>query len=225
MTATRGPQFLLDRSIFAPESHAYRHPQPADRGEVWVGGDKRVLIGVHWQRGELRHALRGTTPPRGTNVRCLLDAQRRDDASAAHAALHVLLSLFGRSRLGALAQARVVGGRQFAVAARWNSWSGQALKDLMDATNDALRRRLEVRVEFVPRTSIIGVDSQPFEDATTMPGPPDVVRVVRLGEASALPCDGTFPDHTGGVGRVTARRVDVGRTVRAQFHVGRTGGT
>ncbi|MCA1813296.1 MAG: hypothetical protein LC624_05020, partial [Halobacteriales archaeon] len=102
VTGTRGPAFLLDRSLYAPTSHAYRHPQPPDRGEVWLGGDKRVLTRVFWERGELRHVVRGAVPERGARVNCRLDADRREALSTAHTAMHLVLSAFGRARMGEL---------------------------------------------------------------------------------------------------------------------------
>lgn len=222
MVATRGPQFVLDKSIFAPTSHEYRHPQPADRGEVWIGGDKRVLTRVHWDRGELRHAVRGVTPGTGTQVRCILEADRRDDASAAHLAMHLVLSAFSRARLGVLTrEAEVQGGRQFTVAARWTAWSPQALKELLDAANQVAAGKHEVAYEYVPRDGARGVDAQPYEDEVTIPGP-DVLRLVKVGTASVLPCDGTFPDRTAGLGRIVARSVQVARSgARVQFRVER----
>jgi|GEM_PF-3174770 len=221
VTGTRGPSFVLDRSIFQATSHAYRHPQPADRGEVWLGGDKRVLTRVFWDRGELRHVVRGTTPPRGTEVRCHLDADRRDDASAAHVAMHLLLSAFLRRRLGVLTdEPAVVGGRRFSLSARWNEWSPKALKDLLDAANASAQAAHEVAYEYVPRDGARDVDVQRFDDGSTIQGE-DVLRLVRIGDASCLPCDGTFPPRTAALGRIVAGHVQVGRRgVRVQFQVG-----
>lgn len=220
VTATRGPYFLLDTTIFAPTSHAYRHPQPADRGEIWFGGDKRILTKVVWDRGEVRHSVRGTTPHVGATARCLLEAGRRDDASRAHLALHLVLSVFSRRRLGVLTrEPEAQGGRGFVLTARWNAWSPAALKDVMDAANAAAAAKHEVAYEYMPRNAARGIDEQPFEDGVTLPGP-DVLRVVRVGGASALPCDGTFPERTSGLGRIVARSVHPGREgVRIQFRV------
>jgi Ser-tRNA(Ala) deacylase AlaX len=222
VTGTRGPAFVLDRSIFHATSHAYRHPQPADRGDVWIGGDKRILSRVSWERGELRHAVRGITPPAGTPVRCHLEAGRRDDASDAHAALHLVLSAFVRRRLGVLtAEPSVVGGRRFTVAARWTTWSRHELKGLLDAANAAAGAKHEIGYEYVPREAVRGIDVQPFADGGTV-GVDPVLRIVRIGDASALPCDGTFPPRTAALGRIVAAHVQAGKSgVRTQFHVGR----
>jgi Ser-tRNA(Ala) deacylase AlaX len=221
VVATRGPAFMLDRSIFAPSSHAYRHPQPADRGEVWLGGDKRVLTRVSWERGELRHVVRGAVPARGAKVNCHLDAQRREDASAAHTAMHLVLSAFARARLGELtAEPAVQGGRQFTLTARWARWSPAALKQVLDAANEAAQGKLLVQSEWRTRDALQDVDAQPYRDALLYPGP-DTLRIVRIGEASALPCDGTLLDTTAKLGRIVARDVRAGEEVRVQFQVQR----
>jgi Ser-tRNA(Ala) deacylase AlaX len=114
----------------------------------------------------------------------------------------------------------VLGGRQFAVAARWTAWSPLALKALLDAANGAIARPLEVSHEYVPRSSARDLDAPPYDDGFALPQDEDVVRVIRIGDASRLPCDGTFPERTHGLGRIVARRVEVGRRgVRVQFHV------
>lgn len=206
VTGTRGPAFLLDRSIYAPASHAYRHPQPPDRGEVWLGGDKRVLTRVFWERGELRHVVRGAVPARGSKVNCHLDAERREATSAAHTAMHLVLSAFARARLGGLtAEPAVQGGRQFILTARWARWSPEALKELLDRANAAAQDKLLVTAAYATRDGLHGVDVQPFRDALLFPGPESTLRVVRIGDASALPCDGTFLDTTARLGRIVAR--------------------
>jgi Ser-tRNA(Ala) deacylase AlaX len=221
---TRGPAFVLDRSLYYAPSHLYRHPQAADRGEVWIGGDKRVLTRVFWDRGELRHSVRGVTPPRGTAVNCHLDGDRRDAASAAHTAMHLVLSAFSRIRLGVLtAEPQVQGGRQFTIIGRFDA-SGPALKRLLDAANGTIERKLEVAYEFLPRDALHGVDAQPFEDGVMVPGDERVVRIVRIGDASTLPCDGTFVERTAKLGRLTVRSASQGRQgARVQFAIGKAG--
>lgn len=221
VTATRGPAFILDRGIYAPTSHAYRHPQPPDRGEVWLGGDKRVLTRVAWDRGELRHVVRGAVPAKGAKVNCHLDADRRAAVSAAHTAMHLVLSGFARARLGELtAEPFVQGNQQFTIVARWARWSPEALKGLLDGANGAAQRKLLVTTEWATRDALHDVDAQPFVDALAFPGPRDTLRIVRVGDASALPCDGTFLDTTARLGRIVARDAQPGaQGWRVQFQV------
>jgi len=223
VTALRGEAFLLDRSLFHPGTSAYAHPQPADRGEVWLGGDKRNLRRASWDRGELRHALDGAVPERGQPVRCLLDAERRARVEAAHTAMHLVLSALARgSRVVLAAPPRVQAHAQFRLALRAEGFVLEVLAEALGAANGAVSRKLEVHVEHTTRDAIRHVDAQPLPDGPGFPGPDDVLRIVRIGEASALPCDGTFLTTTAGLGRITApvvrragREVDVGFRVTA----------
>jgi Ser-tRNA(Ala) deacylase AlaX len=223
VTAVRGQGFLLDRSLFCPGSPSpYRHPQPADRGEVWLGGDKRWLARVAWHRGELLHFLDGAVPKRGDQVRCHLDAQRRGACEDAHTAMHLVLSALVRARAGAVLtdEGRVQGGRHFALAVRQDTFEPKAIAEALARANEAAARPLEVTLEHATRDALHGVDPQPFVDREAFPGDAATLRIVRIGDASALPCDGTLRTTTQGLGRVVlaAARPDA-RGMALQFRV------
>lgn len=220
ITSRRGAGVILDRSIYYAPSKQLRHPHPEDRGDVWVGGDKRVLVRVSWRDGELVHIIRGSAPPPGTKLNCHLDAGRRDDAAQTHAAMHVVASLICRRRLAAFTgDLSVLGGRQFHLALRWPGFTPQALKQLLDAANESLEKVHEVSSEFVPSESLRDVDTQPFTEPLHMP---PVVRLIRIGDVSVLPCDAPVPTRTHGVGRITASTVQSNREqVRVRFRVAR----
>lgn len=221
VTAVRGAAFVLDRTVFCPGASAYRHPQPADRGEAWLGGDKRWLQRVGWHRGELLHWLDGATPRKGDAVRCHLDVARREAAEDAHTAMHLVVSALARARSAVLTdQARVQGGRHFSLAVRKDTFRPQAVAEALEAANGAAARRLEVRIEHATRDALHDVDAQPFHDKAEFPGPDATLRIVRVGDASALPCDGTLRSTTVGLGRVVlqAHRPDA-LGVALQFRV------
>lgn len=201
VVGVRGPAFLLDRSIFSPGASEYRHPQPPDRGEVWLGGDKRWLRNVRWHRGELLHTLDGAVPPRGAQVRCHLDVARREATEDAHAAMHLVLSALGRAVVLTDA-ARVQGGRHFALAVRSDTFQPQAIADALARVNEAAARKLEVTLDHATRDALQTVQEQNFSDGVRHPGPETTLRIVRMGDASALPCDGTLRSTTAGLGRI-----------------------
>lgn len=217
----RGPGFVLDRSIYCPGASQYRHPQPADRGEVWLGGDKRWLRRVAWHRGELVHTLDGAVPGRGEQVRCHLDVARREAAEDAHTAMHLVLSALARARSVVLTDAaRVQGGRHFALAVRRDTFRPQAVADALSEANSAAARKLEVRIEHATRDALHDVDAQPFGDGMLHPGPEATLRVLRIGDASALPCDGTLRSASAGLGRVVLQNARPGpEGVALQFRV------
>ncbi|HVL88422.1 MAG TPA: hypothetical protein VM681_10540 [Candidatus Thermoplasmatota archaeon] len=202
VAAVRGETFVPDRSLFRPSGSDARHPQPADRGEVWVGGDKRKLASARWFRGELRLALAGTVPPAGANVRCHLDVARREAIEEAHTAMHLVVSALARARQAVFTDACAVqGGRHFALVLRRDTFAPKGVADALLAANEAAARRLEVKIEHAAAGFARDVDEQPFADGVRTPGG-DVLRVVRIGEASALPCDGTLRTTTAGLGRI-----------------------
>lgn len=201
--AVRGPAFVLDRTLFCPGTSEYRHPQPADRGEVWVGGDKRWLRRVAWHRGELRHELDGAVPRKGEQLRCHLDVERREAIEDAHTAMHLVLSALARERGIVLTDsAHVQGGRHFALVVRADTFEPKGIAEALARANEAGARKLEVTIEHGPRDGLHGVDAQPFRDKIEFPGPEATLRIVRIGDASALPCDGTLRTTTHGLGRI-----------------------
>lgn len=219
VAAVRGEGFVLDRTLFNPGASEYRHPQPADRGEVWLGGDKRWLRRVAWHRGELLHFLDGAVPKRGAQVRCHLEVARREGVEDAHTAMHLVLSALARARAVVLTdEGRIQGGRQFTLHVRKDTFAPQAIADALAQANAAAARKLEVTQDHVTREGLHGVDAQPFHDKTEFPGPSTSLRIVRIGDASALPCDGTLRSTTHGLGRIVmpAARPDE-RGVGLQF--------
>lgn len=221
VVARRGAAFVLDRSIFCPGTSEYRHPQPADKGEVWVGGDKRWLRKVAWNRGELLHTLDGAVPGVGEQVRCHLDVERREAAEDTHTAMHLVVSALARQRKVVLTGLCMVqGGRHFSLAVRADTFAPALVAGALAQANAAAERKLMVELDHAPRDALHNIDAQPFADGVTHPGPDTTLRVVRIGDASALPCDGTLRSTTAGLGRIVlqATRPSSEGTV-LQFHV------
>lgn len=206
VTAKRGASFALDRSLFAPTSHAHRHPQPADQGVVWIeGGEKRRLVAVHERAGELWHEVRGAVPGVGSRLQCHLDQARRDLASRAHTALHLVLAAAQRASSPALASDPTVkGGGTFRLdfattvaPASLAAWLAQA--------NEWVRLGRAVTVEHWPRGDEAKVlDAQRFDPPDPYPGPPTSLDSVRIAGICAYPCDGTHAQRTSQVGRIVA---------------------
>lgn len=216
VVAVRGDHFALDRSLFAPTSRAHRHPQPQDKGIVWVdGGEKRLLVEVQFRYGVLWHRLRGTRPVVGSTLNCQLDQDRRDQASRAHTAMHLLLAasrFAGEPAPALLADPEVKGGASFrleferAVAptalAAWLAQANAWVREDKRVARDHVLRSL------APRT----LDTQLFDPADPYPGPADVLDAVRIDGVAAYPCDGTHVERTGKVGTVEiAHAKTVGR--------------
>ncbi|MGQ0534711.1 MAG: hypothetical protein ACT4PT_01415 [Methanobacteriota archaeon] len=221
VTGVRGPSFTLDRSIFSPGLSEYGHPQPADRGEVWLGGDKRILRRVAWSRGELLLTLDGAVPAAGSEARCLLDAERRTATEETHTAMHLVLSALARGSGPVLSgSAHVQGGGHFAFDATRASFRPEHVAEGLRAANRAAARGLPVGVEYVARDMARDLDGERRESGIVVPGPADTVRVVRIGDASAMACDGTFRPSTAGLPRIVlAAARPKGTVVTLQFRL------
>lgn len=206
VTATRGPYFALDRSLFAPTSRTHRHPQPADQGVVWIeGGEKRRLVAVHERAGELWHEARGAVPPVGSRLQCHLDQARRDLTSRAHTAMHLVLAAAHHAGAPALASDPTVkGGGTFRLdftatvaPAALAAWLAQA--------NEWGRLGRAVTVEHWPRGDEAKVlDAQRFDPPEPYPGPATSLDCVRIAGVCAYPCDGTHVQRTSLIGRIVA---------------------
>lgn len=196
VTATAPGAFVLDKSIFHPGTVAQGHPQPADRGYVWLGGDKRWLKAVDWRRDQLLHRLEGATPRVGAEVRCHLDVERREETEAAHTALHLVLSRLARP--GDVPEGRVLGGRRFRIDVARHRFSAQGVADALAIVQSQIDTNLQITVEHV-------LASRAQTDAGSLVAAGDQdrpVRIVRIGTVSAWPCEGTFRPRTLGLGRV-----------------------
>ncbi|MBI4392269.1 MAG: hypothetical protein HY556_00525 [Euryarchaeota archaeon] len=219
--AIRGVSFTLDKTIFSPGTSLYRHPQPPDRGEAWIGGDKRRLSRISWRRDELLHALDGAVPKIGDTLRLHLDVERRERIERTHTAMHLILSVMCRTTKVVLTEsAHVQGGGHFAIRIQRVGFSPALAAKWLEAANGFAAKKLLVRIEYRTRPALRDVDAQCFSDEVTHPGPEEGLRIVRVGDASALPCDGTLASTTKGMGRVVLQsaRPGVGG-VNLQFRV------
>jgi Ser-tRNA(Ala) deacylase AlaX len=98
--------------------------------------------------------------------------------------------------------AHVQGGRHFALVVRKDTFQPEGIAKALARANEAAARKLEVVLDHAARDALHHVEAQPFSDGVTHPGPETTLRVVRIGDASALPCDGTLRSTTAGLGRI-----------------------
>ena len=196
VTAVRGAWFALDRSLYAPASRAYRHPQPQDQGYVWLQGTKRRLVEVQWREGGLWHRCRDWTPAAGDRLQCHLDADRRLEASRAHTAMHLLVKAL--ADVGAVLrkdpECKLGGTVRIDLAA---PLAPTVLAEVRKRVLGWCRQGLAVSGEAALRTmQARALDAQPFMPPDPYPGPPDSVTAVRIAGVCAYPCDGTHVDRT-----------------------------
>lgn len=92
VTAVRGQEVALDRTLFYPEGGG----QPCDAGTLaWEGGEAGVTD-VQKEGSTVWHRLEGAAPAPGTEVTGTLDWTRRYRHSQRHTAEHLLAQAFWR---------------------------------------------------------------------------------------------------------------------------------
>lgn len=216
VTAVRGEAFQLDRSLFAPKSRTYRHPQQADHGTVWTAdGEKRRLVTVFERDGGLWHRLRGATPRVGDPIRCHLDVERREETERAHTAMHLVLHTWPHEAGQLAADPEVRGGGHFRLTctAHWiappvlSSWREAALRLVQQ---DRPITRTHVSDEVLAHR----VTPQPFADGARFPGPETTRECIAIDRVGVLPCDGTHLGRTSGVGGLVVQKAHPDREGR-----------
>lgn len=201
VVAVRGHAFALDRSLFAPSSVLHRHPQPADKGTVWLTGEKRLLVRVFQKDGILWHELRGTTPAVGETAQCHLDAARRLDASRAHTAMHLFMAALHKANAPPMVRnPEVRGGGSFRLDLAAPVEPRTLAACLAQARQWAAGDRPVAREHLARGHEAKILDAQRFDPPDAYPGPSTVLDVARIDGVCAYPCDGTLVERTGKVG-------------------------
>jgi len=208
----RGDAVALDRSLFTPASHAYRHPQPADQGTAWWEGEKRWVDRVWEWDGTLWHRLRGVVPPMGSELNLHLDPDRRQLASRAHTALHLLLKALADAHAPPLAADPEVKGGGTARIELAGDLAPARLAQALARANQWVAQDKPIERSFLPRDAAARLlDAQAFDPPDPFPGPADVLQVARIDGVCAYPCDGTHVERTSQVGRIVVTSARPGR--------------
>ncbi|WP_424949363.1 alanyl-tRNA editing protein [Deinococcus sp.] len=185
VTATRGRQIALDRTLFYPEGGG----QPCDTGTlVWDGGQSEVTD-VQKEGETVWHTLEGRPPNVGSQVTGTLDWARRYRHSQRHTAEHLLAQAFFRVNpaFGIRSVSMRSGECTLDLAGQPGASHVLAAQHLL---TDTLREGLTLETLMVPTDEL---DAYPLRRPPQVSGP---VRVVLFRSASgdiweASACGGT----------------------------------
>ncbi len=203
--AVEGDWFTVDRALFAPQSRACRHPQPADKGTVWIEGEKRRLDAIRDRAKEIWYRLRGTTPQVGAKLQCELDADWRDAMARGHTLLHLLIAA---SDATMTADPEVRGNgharltfQEFLAPGRIDGWLQQ------------VRRWIEADLPLQSRyvdhhEALRFATPQRFHPPDPVPG--GIASLVIVPDVCAYPCDGRHLDRTGRIGTLRLAHAGMG---------------
>jgi misacylated tRNA(Ala) deacylase len=202
VAAVEDTAVALDGTVFYPGGGG----QPADTGWLrWPGGESRVT-GVRRDGETVWHALDGPTPPPGTQVRGVLDWDRRYAIMRHHSALHVLVGAVYR-----LFNARVTGGAIYPDRARMDfsleDLSKERVAAIEQETNRVLAEDRRILVRFVSREEFEHSDLMRLA-RDLVPRDVEWIRVVEIEGYDAQADGGTHVARTREVGRLRIVKTD-----------------
>lgn len=196
-------RILLDRTVFYPGGGG----QPHDVGEVVLGDDRLQVVRVAEDDRGVWHWLEGGPPGTGTDVRAVVDWDRRYRLMRTHTAMHALCGVVW-SRYAS----PVTGGNMEPGVGRLDfelpDWDPEDKASLEDELNVQLQAARPVEVSFLPRDE---ADQDPSLIRTKVSLLPPGLREVRVIDIVGLDRQadgGTHVASTTEVGRVRIAKVE-----------------
>jgi misacylated tRNA(Ala) deacylase len=207
-TDTDAHAVLLDRTVFYPGGGG----QPPDTGALWIGDDRVVVVKVgqdargvwHWVEGEGF----GGPPSVGTEVRGVVDWDRRYELMRTHTAMHALCGVIWERF-----HSPVTGGNMEPGEGRLDfdipDWDSERDREpVEEELNRQLAASRPVEIDFLPREE---ADQDPSLIRTKVSLLPDSLRTVRVVDIVGLDRQadgGTHVRNTTEVGRARVAKVD-----------------
>ncbi len=193
----------LDRTVFYPGGGG----QPHDVGALWIGDDRIEVVRVASDGSEVWHWLDGDLPPRGTEVRGVIDWQRRYELMRTHTAMHALCGVvWDRYR------SPVTGGNMKPGEGRLDfelpDWDPEDKAPLQEELNRQLAAALPVEVSFLPRAEADQDPSLIRTKVSLLPASLREVRVVDIVGLDRQADGGTHVGSTSEVGRIEIVKVE-----------------
>ncbi|MEM4703889.1 MAG: alanine--tRNA ligase-related protein, partial [Candidatus Bathyarchaeia archaeon] len=187
---------VLDKTCFYPEGGG----QPADDGFLFFGKSKAKVVDVQKAGKVIVHKLEGELPKEGSNVRGVIDWDKRYSLMKNHTATHVI---------GGAAK-RVLGlhvwqyGTQKGVESsrldisHYRRLSLDELHRIEMLANQAVMQNIPVECTWMPRSEAESRYGFRLYQGGAVPGKD--IRVVRAGDWDVEACAGTHLSNTGEIG-------------------------
>jgi misacylated tRNA(Ala) deacylase len=192
-----GADVILSRTAFYPGGGG----QPCDHGTLeWPAGSVRVTA-VKRDGESVVHTLEGALPPAGTEVRGVLDWDRRYALMRTHTALHILCGVIFRD-FGS----QVTGGNMEPLKARMDFEMAQMTPDFCSDIETRVNREIAaarpVTVRILPREEALRIPDLIRTRVNLLPEGIPRIRTVHI-EGLDLQADGgTHVANTREVGRI-----------------------
>ncbi len=186
----------LDRTAFYPGGGG----QPCDIGKLRKGQDEYAVVKV--MRGNL-HVIKGPLPPLGSDVRGLIDWERRYKLMRTHTAMHVLCGLVWRDY-----QASVTGGNMAILSGRMDfefaRLAPEVVADIEEKINIEVAAARDVKVRILPRSAAFAI---PDLIRTKINLLPEAIKEVRTVEIVGLDLQADGGTHVANTREVGAIRI------------------
>ena len=175
--------------------------QPADGGVLAWGDQQANVTRAIKQGAEIAYALDGPVPPVGATVRMRVDWERRYRLMRTHTAMHCLCGVVFRE-YGAL----VTGGQMDIDRSRMDfeleDLSPERVAAIEQATNEAIRADLPIRVRILPREEAFAIPDLIRTKINLLPPGIAAVRIVEIVGLDLQADGGTHVARTGEVGGI-----------------------
>jgi misacylated tRNA(Ala) deacylase len=194
---------LLDRTVFYPGGGG----QPHDLGEVTIGDDRLQVVRVAEDQRGVWHWLDGGLPKPGTDVRGVVDWDRRYRLMRTHTAMHALCGVVWERYASP-----VTGGNMEPGVGRLDfelpDWDPEDKASLEEELNTQLAAARPVEVSFLPREEADQDPSLIRTKVSLLPASLTEVRIIDIVGLDRQADGGTHVASTTEVGQVRIAKVE-----------------
>jgi misacylated tRNA(Ala) deacylase len=198
VTVAGGDLVELNRTAFYPRGGG----QPSDQGELIIAGETYRVLEAKKQGGEVWHKLdRSATFVAGTQVRGVLDWERRYKLMRTHTALHILCGVVWRDY-----SVHVTGGDMEPLAARMDfeleRISVTFAQEVEEKVNIEVAAERDIRISILPRDKAFQIPDLIRTKINLLPPGILEVRTVEIVGLDLQADGGTHLANTREVGRI-----------------------
>jgi misacylated tRNA(Ala) deacylase len=191
---------LLDRTVFYPGGGG----QPADTGTLAEESEGAWnVIGAKKRGDDIWHTVEpgAELPAVGTNLKAVLDWDRRHALMRTHSALHVLCGVIWRDH-----GASVTGGNMEPLSGRmdfeFETMAGELVADIERRVNEEVAADREIRVAILPREEAFAIPDLIRTKINLLPEGISEVRTIEIVGLDLQADGGTHVARTSEIGKV-----------------------
>lgn len=214
VTKATSEYIVLDGTYFYPEGGG----QPPDTGRLEWDDGTATVESVRKNHGDVRHridTLEGSLPAEETEIRGIIDADRRERLRRMHTAQHVV-SRIVLDEYGAATAGNQIHENRSRIDFEPADFDEDDLALIERRSNEAIDRDYRVVKEHRPREAVEAEVDEGRALLDLIPDSVDPLRVVEIEDFDMCPCGGTHVDTLGRIGRIditdcTSKGEDVDR--------------